>query len=417
VVLYESEHAVLGGAANTAANVAALGAQATLVGLLGDDPAGREMAHLCGAGGIRLIPLRDRRPTTRKVRVLGRQQQLLRVDYEHIAPLDPALETRLLAALAHEVRHADVIVVSDYAKGLLAGTVCQRLIEMAHGAGKPVVVDPRPQHASRYARCDYLTPNWTESQALAGVFEGAPSADAVQRTGVQLRRKLQCNVLVTLGAGGIAFVGKDPRERFTVSAAAREVFDVSGAGDTVVATFALAIAAGCSHLDAVTLANRAAGIVVSKRGTAIVTPDELLARGDAELRLLHRSDLRRVCAELRANRKRIVAASGSFDPLHPDHLELLHDARQQGDVLIVGLREDEGTGRGPASSQATRARMLLALRSVDYVHIFSEPAPVPFLEAVRPDVHVSGPQDAPRPDPPALEVRGTPVDRLRVEAV
>ena len=391
VLLYESRHAVLGGAANTAANIAALGGRATLVGSVGDDVAGREIAHLCALSGIRLIPIQDPRPTTRKVRIIGRQQQLIRIDYEQVAPLEAALERRLLAELAREVTQADIVVVSDYAKGLLAGTVCRSLIEMAHAEAKLVVVDPRPQHAAQYVGCDYLTPNWNESQALAGATEGAPTADAVERTGGRLRRTLGCNVLMTLGAGGIAFFGRDARERFTVPAAAREVFDVSGAGDTVAGVFALATAAGCSHLDAVTLANRAAGIVVSKRGTATVSPDELLARSDAELRLLHRSDLRRVCAELRASQKRIVAASGAFDPLQPDHLQFLQDARQQGDVLIVGLRHDDGGDRGPVSSQAKRVRMLLALRSVDYVHIFNDAAPIPFLEAVQPDVHLSCP--------------------------
>jgi D-beta-D-heptose 7-phosphate kinase/D-beta-D-heptose 1-phosphate adenosyltransferase len=209
-----------------------------------------------------------------------------------------------------------------------------------------------------------------------------------------LASELGTNVVLTLGAHGISFCSRNGSEQFGQPTLAREVFDVSGAGDTVVAAFALARAAGADHVTAVALANRAASVVVGKFGTATVTPEEILLDTDAA-RLVPRAGLAQLAATLRAKGKRIATINGSFDILHNGHLHILNEARQRGDVLIVGVNSDasvrsyKGPSR-PMVPERGRAEMLLALRMVDYVHIFDEPDPIAFLKELKPDIHVNG---------------------------
>jgi rfaE bifunctional protein kinase chain/domain len=278
VLRYTGEHATLGGAGNTAANVNSLGGSAILVGLIGEDAAGADLSRRCDAARIAFVPLRDGRPTTRKVRVISQQQQLLRIDYEETAPIDTARERELVDVIDGQLAACDIVVVSDYAKGLVTSEGCREIVHRSRAAGKQVVVDPRPQHSRFYMECDYLTPNWRESLGMLREGDVALTPENVRRVGVLLSQRFRSSVLLTLGARGIAFFDRDGSEPLVVPAEAQEVFDVSGAGDTVVAAFSLARAAGCDHATAVTLANRAAAIVVGKRGTATVTPDELLAR-------------------------------------------------------------------------------------------------------------------------------------------
>jgi len=257
-----------------------------------------------------------------------------------------------------------------------------------------VLVDPRPQHREYYRGCDYLTPNWKESRALLRLPDAEPTKDAVLSVAVALASELETNDVLTLGPHGILFCGRTATEQFAMPTLAREVFDVSGAGDTVVAAFALARAAGADHSTAVDLANRAASVVVGKFGTATVTPEEILLDTDA-LRLVPRHALAQLATTLRAKGKRIVTINGSFDILHNGHLHILNEARQRGDILIVGLNSDvsvksyKGPTR-PIVPERARAEMLLALRMVDYVHIFDESDPIAFLKEIKPDVHVNG---------------------------
>jgi D-beta-D-heptose 7-phosphate kinase/D-beta-D-heptose 1-phosphate adenosyltransferase len=205
---------------------------------------------------------------------------------------------------------------------------------------------------------------------------------------------LQANVVLTLGPHGMAFCSKDGGEAFAFPTLAREVFDVSGAGDTVVAAFALALASGADHSTAVRIANHAASVVVGKFGTAVVTAGELLQESGAQ-RLVPRHALAQLATTLRAKGRRIVTINGAFDVLHSGHLYILSEARQRGDVLVVGVNSDasvrrnKGPGR-PIVPDRRRAEMLLALRMVDYVHIFDEPNPIAFLRELKPDVHVNG---------------------------
>ncbi len=395
VLRVTSSRQTLGGAANTAANVASLGGFAQLVAVTGADAAGEQLAALCRDAGIDLQPIQDPRPTSRKARIIGQHQQLVRLDFEESQPIAEETEGRVLPVIAERLRDCDIIVMSDYAKGFLTRRVCEFVIAEAHRVGKQVIVDPRPQHGAYYTHCDYLTPNWKESQGLLGRPEEPPTEQHIEESARALVRLVDANLLLTLGSHGMAFFGRDGSERFAVPTEAREVFDVSGAGDTVVATFALARGAGASHEEAVRLANRAAGIVVGKLGTATVSQEELAGPEPEGSRLVARRELAPLAAALRARGKRIVTINGSFDLLHAGHVHILREASRQGDVLIVGLNSDASirSYKGPTRPyipQSQRAELLLALRYVNYVHIFDEPVPMPFLDEIRPDVHVNG---------------------------
>lgn len=394
VVRVGSVNVVLGGAGNTAANVASLGGRATLIGLCGDDEAGARFTELARAQGIELVALSDGRPTTRKTRVIGQHQQLLRLDREVTTPIDADVEARLLEAVTARLSSSTIVVISDYAKGLLTHHLCQAVIAAAHAQGREVVIDPRPEHGAFYVGGDYLTPNWKEGLSLAGRPETAATDASIDETGRALAARFQSNIVLTLGPKGIGFFGRGG-DHFAVPTVAREVYDVSGAGDTVVAALALARSAGALPAEAVALANAAAGIVVGKLGTATVSRTELMSGLLPWARLLSRRDLRGHADRLKADGQRIVTINGSFDLLHYGHVYILEEARKLGDVLIVGLNSDSSVQsyKGPARPiipEMERARTLLSLRAVDYVHIFDEPVPMPFLDEIRPDVHVNG---------------------------
>ncbi|PYR00783.1 MAG: D-glycero-beta-D-manno-heptose-7-phosphate kinase [Acidobacteria bacterium] len=311
VVRVHNVRRILGGAANTAANVAALGGRATLVALVGHDDAGATLARCAQEARVDLQPVTNGAPTLRKTRVVGQHQQIVRLDYEEVHPLDAHTEASILALFNDLVSAYDIVVMSDYAKGFLSKALAQQIIRRAHDAGRQVIVDPRPQHRDYYQGCDYVTPNWRESRGLLALPDAEPTPDAARAVAHELACALTSNVLLTLGPHGISFCSRTGDEQFATPTLAREVFDVSGAGDTVVATLALAIASGADHASAVMLANRAASVVVGKFGTATLTSEELLGEHDA-LRLVPRASLRGLAATLRAKGRRLVTVNGSF---------------------------------------------------------------------------------------------------------
>jgi D-beta-D-heptose 7-phosphate kinase / D-beta-D-heptose 1-phosphate adenosyltransferase len=386
---------VLGGAGNTAANLVSLGARVTMLCLLGRDMTGDRLARGAAGLGIELVTLDDGRPTPRKTRVVGQQQQMVRLDYEDTHPIDSATEAKALHEATARIAACDIVILPDYSKGLLTEALTQGIIKAAHRLNRPVVIDPRPNHGKYYVDCDYLTPNWKECLGLLGRPEVPATPEAIDDAGRTLAKKLNANIVLTLGPQGIAFCSRDQQERFHLPTVAREVFDVSGAGDTVVAAFALARASGASHEQALAIANHAAGIVVAKFGTATVTATELLQSRAARRGLVVRSGLPELSVSLKGQGKRVVTINGSFDLFHAGHLYILQQAREQGDVLIVGLNSDASVKRykgpdRPLVTEVERADLLLGLRCVDYVHIFDEADPIAFLDAVRPDVHVNG---------------------------
>ena len=395
------EKEVLGGVGNVAANVQALGATAFLATVTGNDEAGRMIAEkISGAGGKKDgIVSDDKRPTTVKIRFVAGQQQLLRVDHEETRAIEKSVSDRLRDAIKRFMPHCDVVIMSDYAKGVLSRDMVSECIRLAKEAQKPVIVDPKVKDFSFYRGASLITPNRKELEDATGL-KAATDEDVATAA-----RKIiaDCGidaVIATRSQDGLSVVTRD-RQPVHIRAAAREVFDVSGAGDTVVATLAAAMAAHASLEAAAELANIAAGIVVGKFGTATVTPAEIEA--DIANREGRHSDggavtLAQALAHVdnwRAKGLKIGFTNGCFDLLHPGHISLLRQAREQCDRLIVGLNTDNSVRRlkgpsRPVQNENARATVLKALESVDLVVLFDEDTPIDLIKALAPDLLVKG---------------------------
>jgi len=400
VLKLQRESFAAGGAANVARNLAALGLDVHLGGVAGDDPARASLLATLARDGIRTeaVVAAPGRPTTAKTRVIGNHQQMIRIDDEHAAPLPVSTEAGLLEQVTTQLDNAAAIVLSDYAKGVLTGKLCATLITLAREHGIPVVVDPKGRDFSRYAGATVITPNRAEL-ALA---TGAPSQDSDALFAAAAAQRVKLNlqsVALTLGEHGVALI--DGGGTHQIPAVAREVFDVSGAGDTVAATLAAGLAAGLGLLDTAHLANLAAGIVVGKVGTASVTTDELLGAIQGEAAL---EQAAKVCEPETAQERvrawqsrgeRVVFTNGCFDLLHVGHVTYLEKARRYGQRLVVGLNTDRSVRaiKGPERPlipEGERARLLAALASVDAVVLFDEETPLNLISALRPDVLAKG---------------------------
>ena len=382
-----------GGAANVAVSLAKLGVNTSLTGIVGQDSNGATLKGLLRDLKIAVDFVESpQRPTITKLRVLSRNQQLIRLDTEEAftasdaAPLAGAME-RLLPGAA-------VCILSDYAKGTLSQV--SALIDVCRRRGVPVLVDPKGADFSRYRGATILTPNLAEFEAVVG--SGTNQAEIAER-GQALREALNLQALVvTLGDRGMAVIAATGEPIF-LPTRARQVFDVTGAGDTVIATLAAGIGAGLSVQDAAALANLAAGLVVGKIGVASVTPSELrLAlheHGQGGRGLLRRSEARQVAAEARGRGERLVMTNGCFDILHAGHVAYLEEAKLRGDRLIVAVNDDasvarlKGPGR-PINPLADRMAVLAGLASVDWVVPFSEGTPEALVGEILPDVLVKG---------------------------
>jgi D-beta-D-heptose 7-phosphate kinase / D-beta-D-heptose 1-phosphate adenosyltransferase len=390
-----------GGAANVARNVAAIGATVTLIGVTGNDPWAADLREqLATSPGIdaQLIVDFDR-PTTVKTRYVADGQQILRADRELRASLSADVERRILAQFEDSLRHADVVVLSDYAKGVLSKRITQTAIQAARDAAKPVIVDPKSKDLRKYTGATVLTPNRLELQAACG-FECATDETVESAARPFLDNDVCGAMVVTRGKDGMSVVVKG-QAAVHLRTMARQVFDVSGAGDTAVAAMASGIAAGASIVSASTLANLAAGIVVGKLGTAVVTVSELIEQltplaaraGDSKIYTLE-SVLKLVHA-WRANGASIAFTNGCFDLVHPGHVSLLDQAKRTADRLIVGLNADASIRRlkgpdRPIQNEIARATVLSSLKFVDAVVIFSEDTPIEMIHALEPDVLVKG---------------------------
>jgi D-beta-D-heptose 7-phosphate kinase/D-beta-D-heptose 1-phosphate adenosyltransferase len=400
VVRVRRETAMLGGAGNVVRNLVALGARAHFLAAVGDDPAGREITGLIGdqEGVDPVIIVEVDRQTTIKTRVFAASQQLLRVDRETSEPLGEGGGARVRQAVSRLLPEVGALVLSDYGKGVLGAALVKALIDAAAAAGTPVIVDPKAADYSVYRGATLVTPNRKEL-ADASRMPVANDAEIVAAARHVIAASGIGSVLVTRSQDGMTLV--TAAEAHHLPAEAREVYDVSGAGDTVVAVMAAAIASGAAPLDAARLANVAAGIVVGKVGTAVATTDELVAA-------LHHSDISMGEAKLlsleaalaqleRWRRKgaRIGFTNGCFDLLHPGHVSLLAQARAACDRLVVGLNSDASVRRlkganRPVQSEAARATVLASLAGVDLVTIFDEDTPETLIAALKPDVLVKG---------------------------
>ncbi len=405
-----------GGAANVARNLSGLGIQVSIAGVSGDDEQRqRLLQQLSEQGADTSAVLADpSRPTTTKTRLIGNHQQMLRIDTERLAPLSTELEDRLFALIKPQLKAATVLVLSDYAKGVLFGGLCQRLIDAAREQGVPVLVDPKGRDFSRYRGANLITPNRAELAQAAGVDPA--NLEHLTAIASRMRTKLQLECLIlTLGELGLLVIEDEVQTR--LPAVAREVFDVSGAGDTVIATLAAGLAAGLDPIDSAHLANLAAGVVVAKVGTAAVSLSDLEYAISNELALEQAAKLCPL-AELQARVRawqsrgeRVVFTNGCFDLLHAGHVTYLEQARRHGQRLIIGLNSDrsvralKGPER-PLTGEQDRARVLAALAVVDAVVLFDEDTPLRLIEALRPDILAKGADYQPDQVVGAEQVRG-----------
>jgi D-beta-D-heptose 7-phosphate kinase/D-beta-D-heptose 1-phosphate adenosyltransferase len=401
VLRIEREASMLGGAGNVVRNVIGLGAGVEFISVVGRDPAGNEITGLVGQlEGVEPHLLVERsRQTTIKRRFVAGSQQLLRADQETVAPVGNSTVDDIVRLAAAAIADCGVMVLSDYAKGVLTTRGIQAMIAAARAAGKPVIVDPKGADFARYHGATIMTPNRRElAEAAQMPVDGDEGVELAARALIK-----SCGVdavLCTRGAEGMSLVLANG-ETHHLPAAAREVFDVSGAGDTVVATLAAGIASGLSWLDAARVANVAAGIVVGKVGTAVAYANDVIrglqqdggAAGDDKVASLAQAV--DAVARWRRQGMTIGFTNGCFDLLHPGHVSLMSQAKAACDRLIVGLNSDDSIRRlkgkdRPIQAEAARAAVLASLASVDLVVVFGEDTPVELIKALRPDVLVKG---------------------------
>ena len=384
-----------GGAANVACNLAQLGAKVTLIGACGDDAIASELREeLSHFPTITFLPLPIiGRPTSLKTRFRASGQQILRVDDEITTAIDADAQQRLHKAVRNAIVSVDMLVLSDYAKGCLPETVIRQLIDAAKAAKKLIVADPKANNLSVYADVDILTPNLQELSKYART--SLTELGTIGSTATRLAKTHHIGtIMTTLSARGILASSADGTQ-FHDPAKTRDVFDVSGAGDTVVAVISAAIASGTQLEAAVALANHAAGVAISKSGTAIVTPGEILAYIPLSNPLTKPASLATLCQNWRNAGDKIAFANGCFDLLHPGHISLLRHATKTADRLVIGLNSDASVRRlkgdtRPLQSVDKRVAALAAFDMVDAVTIFDEDTPQNLIAMVQPDFILKG---------------------------
>lgn len=401
VVRVTRETSELGGAGNVARNIAALGAACAFVSIIGDDRGGQQASDL-----LSRLPRTDPylrvakgRETTIKSRYFSHDgHHLLRADRETVMPLAPADLADLERAAKAEVARCDAVILSDYAKGSLTTGLAAAVIAAARAAGKPVIVDPKGAGYERYRGATIITPNRAELAEATGMK--ADNDAAIVAAGQALRGHTGAEaILVTRSGEGMSLIAA--HGVYHLPAENREVADVTGAGDTVIAAFSLAVAGGAPLVAAARLANIAAGIVVGRQGTAVATAGDITAAllhsgiAGAEEKVVDRATAAMQAAEWRRQGLRVGFTNGCFDLLHPGHISLLRQARAACDRLVVGLNSDASVRRlkgetRPVQNESARATVMASLASVDLVVIFAEDTPLDLIKQVRPDVLVKG---------------------------
>ncbi len=394
-----------GGAGSVAADVTALGGAPLCVGVIGDDQNGKILKKKLAEIGADVSGLFEvtGRPTITKQRLIGlaqhrHRQQLFRMDYELVEPLAEQQYKKILQAYKDSLSEADIVCLQDYDKGLLSAGVCRQMIEWATTADKKVLVDPTMVgDYSKYAGATAITPNRKETSVAAGLE--IITADDAAKAADELVRRLKLEaVVITLDKEGAYLKTKDISE--LIPTRPRSVYDVTGAGDMVLATLAMTLAAGCDYRTAVQLANITGGIEVEKFGTATVTIEEIINEIVSQNRsrsgkVRSADSLAEELSWRRRQKETAVFTNGCFDVLHRGHIDFLRFCKQQGNIVVVGLNSDSSvrTIKGPErpiNNQYDRAAVLAAMETVDYVTIFNEPDPLNLIKKVRPDILVKG---------------------------
>ncbi|SFV85254.1 ADP-heptose synthase / D-glycero-beta-D-manno-heptose 7-phosphate kinase [hydrothermal vent metagenome] len=399
VINIQKESSVLGGAGNVINNLHALGAEVGVMSVVGDCEICDELKALLADIQVntRYLITQKNRITSKKSRIIASQQQVVRYDRESTDEINDESQAQLLKSFENLVGNYDVILLSDYGKGVLTFKLTQSLIGIAHQHGKKILVDPKGLDYSKYKGAYLLTPNKKEaSEALTmNINDDESLADAIKK--LKTAYELQVS-LITLSEQGVAVYDEELRIHPTQ---AREVFDVTGAGDTVLASLGFSLACGYLIDDAVQFSNLAAGVVVGKIGSATATMNEIieyessLNKSNSAVHIKTLDEIITLSAELKSKNKRVIFTNGCFDLLHAGHVRYLETAKSFGDVLIVGLNADQsvaalkGEGR-PINTQSDRAYLLAALEAVDFVVIFDEDTPYNLIKAIKPHVLVKG---------------------------
>ncbi len=385
----------LGGAANTIKNIASLGAKSYLIGTVGKDNNKIILNNLLNNMNIEAILIDVDTPTITKTRIISANQQILRLDFEEVKKINNNITTKIKNGVERFIRKVQAVVISDYGKGMCTFGLCQYLINRANELKIPIVIDPKGQDWRKYKGSTILTPNIGELSEVVGKNVLNNDKD-IENYGLKILDKFDLKYLVvTRSEKGISLISR--KEIYHFEAKAKEVFDISGAGDTVVGTLSVLLANDFNLIEAVKYANSAAGIVVSKFGTAPITYEEFLdiLNGNDNSKIVSINKLLRIVDDLRSKGKRIIFTNGCFDILHKGHIIYMKEAKKLGGILIVGMNSDNSTRRlkgkdRPINNQESRAAVLASLEFVDYVVIFDEDTPFNLIKAIKPDVLVKG---------------------------
>ena len=399
IVDVTKETTLLGGAGNVINNLKALGAQVSVSSVIGDDDNGLELLNMLKAIDINTtnIVVQSKRKTSKKSRVVAVSQQVLRYDKESKEDIQKESVKNILEALSKSIKEYDIVILSDYAKGVLTEEVCQGIIKLSNKNGVKVLVDPKGGDFSKYRGSYLLTPN--KKEAILATNIDIKDEETLKEALLKLKKECDLGIsLITLSEDGIATYDEKLKIFPTV---AKEVFDVTGAGDTVIASIAFALSAGKSIEDIAAFANLAAGVVVGKIGSATVSLDEIeeyeasLHKSTSDAHIKSFEDINSIVERYKKSGKRVVFTNGCFDILHVGHVKYLQEAKSFGDVLIVGLNSDESVSRlkgptRPVNVAEDRAYILAALEAVDFVVPFSEDTPHELIKMIKPDVLVKG---------------------------
>jgi len=399
IVDITKETIVLGGAGNVINNLISFGAEVNVASVIGDDKAGDELVRELKSIGIdtKSLVVQNSRKTSKKSRIISGHQQVLRYDKESKEDIKKDSSKKLLENIAKIIENIDIIILSDYAKGVLTKTLTRNIIELANKLSKPILVDPKGDDYSKYKNASIITPNKKEASIASSV--DIKDNQSLEEAAKKLKSNLNLKqVVITLSEDGIAIYEDELTKIATV---AKEVYDVTGAGDTVIAALAFALGAKKSLLQAVSFANEAAAVVVGKIGSATVTLSEIdtyvstLGKSSSDMHIKSKAEMVEITKWLKSQNKKIVFTNGCFDILHYGHVRYLEEAKSYGDILIIGLNSDSSVRRlkgdeRPINSQDDRAYILASLEAVNYVVHFNEDTPYDLIKALEPDILVKG---------------------------
>lgn len=399
VVDIAKESTVLGGAGNVINNLAALGADVHVSSVIGDDDNGRELMGMLKDIDVdtSYIAVQKGRKTSKKSRVIASSQQVLRYDRESKDEISKSISDEVIDSIKNTLSDYDAVILSDYGKGVLSAYLCHGIIEMCAKEGVKVLVDPKGTDYAKYRGAYLLTPNKKEAALATGI--SIKDRESLKEALLKLKQECDLQIsMITLSEDGIATYDDELKISPTV---AKEVYDVTGAGDTVIASIALALSAKKSIDEAAAFANLAAGVVVGKIGSATVTIDEIeeyeasLHKSTSDAHIKSFEEIGTVVQRYRINGKRVVFTNGCFDILHVGHVKYLQEAKSYGDVLIVGLNSDASVSRlkgpsRPVNTMQDRAYLLAALEAVDFVVPFEDDTPYELIKMISPDILVKG---------------------------